>query len=102
GPGMRRAECLGLRPGLESGVARPYGVRGVERVVFGFGPLQQLELDESRHLVEMRVARLPDPLEGGLRTFENAKAIQGDIHSTDLLMPCRKLCHSRTRARRTW
>src|SRR4029077_1451207 len=64
---MRRAECFRPRPSLEGSVARPHGMRSVERMVLSLGPFQQVEFDEARHRVEMGVARQPDLFEGGLR-----------------------------------
>src|SRR5687767_5900616 len=51
--GVRAAELLRPRPGLEVGFARPHGVRGIERMVLGFRPLQQMEFNEASHLVEV-------------------------------------------------
>src|SRR5690349_12836185 len=63
GPRMRGTKRLRLGPGLERGVVRPDRMRSVQRVVLEFGTPQQMEFDEARHLVQMRVAREPDLLE---------------------------------------
>ena len=55
-------------------------------MVLELGPLQQMEFDEARHLVQMRVARQPDLLEGGLGAFGDAEAVHGDVHAGGLLM----------------
>src|SRR5262245_59532640 len=68
GARMRNPERLRLGPGLESGLALPHRVRGVERVVLGLGTLEQMELDKARHLVELGVAIEPDALERVLRS----------------------------------
>src|SRR5262249_44432382 len=52
---MRGTKRFRLGPRLERGIAGPHGVRGIERVVLGLGPFQQMKLDEARHLVEMGV-----------------------------------------------
>ena len=49
-------------------------------MVLGFRALEQVELDEARHLVQLRVAVEPDLLEGLLRAARNAKPIHGDEH----------------------
>src|SRR5436305_10593723 len=77
---MRGTKRLRLGPRLERRMIRPHGVRSIERVVLELWPAQQMEFDESRHLVEMAVARRPDLLEGGFRAFADAKAIHGDVH----------------------
>src|SRR5688572_25488782 len=77
---MGRAERLGLGPGLERGLALPHRVRGVERVVFGFRPLEQVEFDEPRHGVQLRVTVEPHLLEGFFRATRNAEPIHGDKH----------------------
>jgi hypothetical protein len=47
-------------------------------VILAFGAFEQMELDESRHLVEMAVARQPDVLEGGLGPLGDAEPVHGD------------------------
>src|SRR5580700_404423 len=84
---MGGPESLGLRPRFESGVALPYGVRCVKRMVFGFGPFEKVKLDEARHLVEMCVARQPDMLECGFGPLGDAEPVHGDKHG-HLLISC--------------
>src|SRR5580700_11905596 len=84
---MGGPESLGLRPRFEGGVALPYGVRCVKRMVFGFGPFEKVKLDEARHLVEMCVARQPDMLECGFGPLGDAEPVHGDKHG-HLLISC--------------
>ena len=42
--------------------------------------LEQMELDEARHFVEMDLARQPDVLKGGFGTLCDAEAVHGDVH----------------------
>ena len=71
---VRRAERLRAGPGLEIGVGAPDRVRGVEHMVLALGPLEQVELDEARHAVEMAVAAEPDRLEIGLAALERPRS----------------------------
>src|SRR3954451_22681778 len=64
GPLMRGTKGLRLGPRLERRMVRPHRVRGIQRVVLQLRAAQQMEFDEARHLVQMRVARKPDLLEG--------------------------------------
>src|SRR5437867_1848251 len=86
GARMCDPERLGFGPGLERRLALPDRMRSVERVVLGLRALEQMELDEARHLVELRVAIEADALEGVLRSALHAKAIHGDEHG--LLLSC--------------
>src|SRR5262245_5580890 len=81
---MRGAEGLRLGPGFERRVVGPDRVRGIERVVLSFRPLQQMKFDEARHLLEMRVTRQPHLLEIRLGAPGDTKTIHGDVHA-DLL-----------------
>jgi hypothetical protein len=55
-------------------------VRGIECVILDFGTSQKMKLDESRHLVEMTVAREPDLLEVRFGPLYNAETIHRDEH----------------------
>src|SRR5262249_28628880 len=74
------AERLGLGPGVGGGMALPYRVGRIERMVLRFRPSWQMELDEARHLVEMGLARLPDIFESGLGPLGDAEPVHGDVH----------------------
>src|SRR5258706_16352034 len=65
GARMRHAKRFRLGPILERRFALPNGVRGIERVVLALRALEQVELDEARDLLELRVAIEPDVLESG-------------------------------------
>jgi hypothetical protein len=61
----RRAEPrLGFGPCPEHGPTFPHSVRCIERVILSFGTYEKVKLYKARHLVEMTVARKPDPREG--------------------------------------
>src|SRR5262245_7479843 len=77
---MRFSEFIGPRPCLEVRLRVPNRVRRVERVVFCFGSLQQVELDESRHAIEIRFAARPDLLERLFGALFDLEAIHGDEH----------------------
>ena len=47
------AELLRFGPCLEGSFALPHCMGGVERMVFGLGPFEQMELDEPRHAIEI-------------------------------------------------
>ena len=47
------AELLRFGPRLEGGFALPHRMGGIERMVFGVRPFEQMELDESRHAIEI-------------------------------------------------
>src|SRR5215470_12218104 len=57
------AKCLRLGPRFEGTPVPPDRMRGIEREVLVLGSLQQVEFDEARHLVELRVAAEPHLLE---------------------------------------
>src|SRR5436190_24061264 len=52
GAGMGTAEFVRTRPGFECRLVDPGGVRRIQRVVVGNRSLEQVELDEARHLAE--------------------------------------------------
>ena len=47
------AELLRFGPRLEGGFALPHRVGGIERMVFGVRPFEQMELDEPRYAIEI-------------------------------------------------
>ena len=59
---MSGPEGLGSCPCFEGTAVFPYGVRRVKGVILGFGTFEQMELNETRHLVEIRIAGKPDSL----------------------------------------
>src|SRR3954451_17393333 len=85
GTRMRPAELLGRGPGFERRLALPDGVRGIQRMVFGFWTFEQVEFDKTRHLVQIAVAALPDAFERFFRAFDHLEAVHGDEHR---LSPC--------------
>ncbi len=89
GAGMGGAERLRARPGLELRARAPDRVRGVEHMVLRRRTAQQVKLDETRNVAQMRVAAGPDPLELRLRARLDPKPIHGDEHPD----PCYLVCH---------
>src|SRR5262249_22841593 len=57
------AKCLRLGPRFEGTPVPPDRMRGIECEVLVLGSLQQVEFEEARHLVELRVAAEPYLLE---------------------------------------
>jgi hypothetical protein len=53
GARVRGAKLLRLGPCLEGGFALPHCMGGIERMVFGLGPFEQMELDEPRNAIEI-------------------------------------------------
>jgi hypothetical protein len=53
GARVRSAELLRFGPCLEGGFALPHCMGGIERMVFGLGPFEQMELDEARNAIEI-------------------------------------------------
>src|SRR3954449_13080207 len=86
GPRMRGTKSIRFGPGLERRMVRPHCVRGVQRMVLELGAAQQMKLDETRHLVQMSIARKPDLLEGSFGALGDAEAVHGDVHANGLLM----------------
>src|SRR5690606_12427369 len=82
GIAVRGAEILQLRPGGEITLRRPHRVRGEQRVALGLvlGAAQQLEFLEAGHLVQLRIAALPDVLERFLRALLHLEAVHSDEH----------------------
>src|SRR5262245_53021105 len=78
---VRHPERLGPGPGLERRLALPDRMRRIERVLLGLRPLEQMELNEARHLLQLRVAVEPDGLESFFRSALHAKPIHGDRKS---------------------
>src|ERR1700759_189627 len=79
-PRMCGAKRLRFGPRLEGSPTVPDRVRRIQRVIFGLWSPEQMEFDEARHLVEMRVARRPDMLERGFGPLGDLEAIHGDKH----------------------
>src|SRR5262245_11466440 len=77
---VRGTERLRLGPGFERRPVLPDGVRGIEREVVVLGSLEQVEFDEARDLVQVRIAAEPDLLEILLASLFYAEAIHGDEH----------------------
>ena len=80
--GLRMCCAKRLRSGprFEGGMALPYRMRCIERVVFQFRSPEEVEFHEARHLVEMGVARQPDMLEIGFAALDHLEAVHGDEH----------------------
>jgi hypothetical protein len=53
GARVRSAELLRFGPCLEGGLALLHCMGGIERMVFGLGPFEQMELDEPGNAIEM-------------------------------------------------
>src|SRR5690348_1274853 len=53
---------------------------GIERMVFGLGPFEQVELDEPRHAIEIGIAAQPYFLESFFSTSLHTKPIHGNEH----------------------
>src|SRR5215471_14703751 len=56
-------KSLGLGPSFEGTLVLPNRMRRIQREVLVLGSLQQVEFDEARHLVQLRVAAEPHLLE---------------------------------------
>ncbi len=80
GAAMRLAEGLGPRPVPELRLRAPDGMGGVEHMVVALRTFQQMKDDESRHLVQMRLARQPDLLEVVLRTLLHFEPVHRNEH----------------------
>src|SRR5262245_39522736 len=80
GAAVRGAKFFRPCPGLEARLALPHGVRSIERVIFVLRALEQMEFDEARHLLQMRVAARPHVLEILLASLLHAEAIHRDEH----------------------
>src|SRR5262245_59229368 len=77
---VRSAERLRLGPGFERHPVLPDRVRGIEREVVVLGTLEQVELDEARDLVQVRIAAEPHLLEILFGSPLHAEAVHGDEH----------------------
>ena len=78
--GVGVAEILRFRPGDEGSMALPHGVGGKQRVVLVLGALEQVELDEARHVRQPPVAVAPEGLEGLFAPPGDPEAVHGNIH----------------------
>jgi len=81
GVAVGRTECLRPRPALEGRMVRPDRVAGIQDVVLPLRAAQQMELHETRNLLQMRVAAGPNVLERRLRPQGHLEAVHGDIHA---------------------
>jgi len=73
GPMVSGPKGLGSGPGLERGPALPYGVGGIQCVIFGLRAFEQAEFHKPRHRVEITVTRQPYVFESLLRPFGDAR-----------------------------
>src|SRR5262249_50431097 len=80
GPLVSGPKGLGSGPGLERSPALPYGVGGIERVIFGFRTFEQAEFHKPRHRVEVAITGQPYVFESVLRPFDDAESVHGDKH----------------------
>src|SRR5262249_34982185 len=80
GARVRSAELLRFGPCFEGGFALPHCMGGIERMVFGLGPFEQVELDEPRHAIEIGIAAQPYFLESFFGTSLHTKPIHGNEH----------------------
>src|SRR5262249_38252129 len=60
---MGGTKCFRLGPGFQGTLVLPDRMRRIEREVLVLGSLEQVEFDEARHLVQLRVAGQPHFLE---------------------------------------
>src|SRR3972149_11563871 len=79
--GMGLAKGVRPRPIEKRGFRAPKRVRGVQHVIVALGAFQEMKGDESRHGLEMAVARQPDLLEIVLGCLLHFVAIHGDEHA---------------------
>src|SRR4051812_27812739 len=80
------SERFRFRPPFEGGLALPDSVRGIERVVLGLGPLEQMKFHEARNLLQLRVSIEPDALEGIFGAPLHAETIHRDELHVSLLV----------------
>src|SRR5262245_19875984 len=78
--GVRPAERLRARPGLERGARLPERMGEVRREAVGGVAAQQVELAEAGHLLEVAVALAPHLLEIGLAPGVDAEAVHRHVH----------------------
>src|SRR5215469_6136362 len=71
---------LRLGPRFESTLVLPDRMRRIEREVLVLGSLEQVKLDEARHLVQLRVAAEPHLLERLFRPLLHPEAVHGNEH----------------------
>src|SRR5215510_13375148 len=80
GAAVGGAELLGFGPRLECRTALPHSMGGIKRRLLAFRPFQEVEFDETRDFLQVRIAAEPYLLEGFFRPVLYAKAIHGDEH----------------------
>src|SRR5262245_16271984 len=73
-------KCLRLGPRFEGTLVLPDRMRCIEREVLVLGSLQQMEFDEARYLVQLRVAAEPHLLELLFRSLLHPEAVHGNEH----------------------
>src|SRR5215470_13362687 len=73
-------KCLRLGPRFERTPVLPDRMRRIEREVLVLGSLEQVELDEARHLVQLRVAAEPHFLERLFGPLLHPEAVHGNEH----------------------
>src|SRR3984893_2239073 len=73
-------KCLRLGPRFEGTLVLPDRMRRIEGEVLVLGSLQQMEFDETRHFVELRVAAEPHFLERLFRSLLHPEAVHGNEH----------------------
>src|SRR5215467_8244066 len=80
GPLVSGPKGFGSGPSLERGPALPYGVGGIERMIFGLRTFEQVEFHKPRHRVEVAITRQPYVFESLLRPFDDTELVHGDKH----------------------
>src|SRR6185312_10915373 len=80
GAGVRTAKLLRSGPGLERRLVDPGRVRRIQRVILIDGALEQMKLDEARHVAEVGFPAAPDVLECRLRADLHLEPVHCDKH----------------------
>src|ERR1700730_14269941 len=88
-----KTECFRPGPGLERCLTLPYRVGGIERVVLVLRPFEQMELDETGDLGQLRVAAQPDLLEGLFGAFLHTESVHGNEHHPSPDLDQKRYCH---------
>ncbi len=81
---VRLLEGLGLGPRPKRGLVAPDGVRGVKAGGVLLRPLEEMERLETGHVLEVRLALAPAPLELLAPVGGHAEMVHGDVHAADL------------------
>src|SRR5258708_30118442 len=85
GAGMGPAELFRFGPGFEGRLVGPDRMRGIQRVILGYGSLEQMKFDETGHAAEVGFAGAPDGLEGRFGANLHLEPVHCDKH---LKSPC--------------